>query len=187
MMLCYPVIYVYQSSRNRQISDTQTFRVFMVPRYSFIHGTQIWYAFMVPRYVCIHDTQILIKLLVPIHVTYVDSQIVYVKLKPNYFPPYLLPFHSFFTSIYLINSMSFPSTPELTQTSQQNLANSKEARDRRIVDAARQGLKAVENNDELYEWYKMELQQIVSGAAEKVVSLENRDGNRSGLRFGESG
>ncbi|OEU06346.1 hypothetical protein FRACYDRAFT_254942 [Fragilariopsis cylindrus CCMP1102] len=86
--------------------------------------------------------------------------------------------------------MSFPSTPELTQTSQanatQNLANSKETRDRRIVDAARQGLKAVENNNELYEWYIMEIKQLASRAAEKVASLENQDGNRSGLHFGES-
>ena len=157
--------------------------VFMVPRYC-MHS---WY----PYYISIHDTQILTKLLVPIQVMYVDSQIVYVRLKPNYFSPYLLPFHSFFASIYLINSMSFPSTPELTQTSQanaaQNLANSKEARDRRIIDAARQGLKAVENNDELYKWYIMELKQLASRAAEKVASLENQDGNRSGLHFGESG
>jgi hypothetical protein len=79
----------------------------------------------------------------------------------------------------------------LTQTSQanaaQNLANSKEARDGRIIDAARQGLKAVENNDELYEWYIMELKQLASRAAKKVASLENLDGNRSGLHFGESG
>ena len=87
--------------------------------------------------------------------------------------------------------MSFPSTPELTQTSQanaaQNLANSKETRDRIIVDAARRGLKAVENNNELYEWYIMEIKQLVSRAAKKAVSLENPDGNRSGLHFGESG
>jgi predicted ATP-binding protein involved in virulence len=87
--------------------------------------------------------------------------------------------------------MSFPSTPEFTQTSQanaaQNLDNSKETRDRRIVDAARRGLKAVGNNNELYEWYIMEIKQLVSRAAKKAASLEDQDGNRSGLHFGESG
>ena len=95
------------------------------------------------------------------------------------------------TAAMFESDAAFMSQIELTQTSQanaaQNLANSKETRDRSIVDLARQGLKSVENNNDLYEWYESEMKQLVSRATKRVVSLKDPNGNRSGIHFGESG
>jgi hypothetical protein len=95
------------------------------------------------------------------------------------------------TAAMFESDAAFMSQAELTQTSQaeaaKNLAHSKETRDRTIVDLARQGLKCVENNNEVYEWYGTEMRQLVSRATNRVVCLKDPDGNRSGIHFGESG
>ena len=95
------------------------------------------------------------------------------------------------TALMFENDSTFTSQIELSQTNQANaainLANSKITRDTIIVDAVRQGLKAVENNNELYKWYEKTILQAASMATAKAVLLENPDGNRSGVHFGESG
>ena len=95
------------------------------------------------------------------------------------------------TAAMFENDSTFLSMIESTQTNQanaaKNLVNSKITRDTICVDAVRQGLKAVENNNELYKWYEKTILKVASMATEKAVFLKNPDGNRSGVHFGESG
>ncbi|OEU10382.1 hypothetical protein FRACYDRAFT_247429 [Fragilariopsis cylindrus CCMP1102] len=62
------------------------------------------------------------------------------------------------------NDSTFISQIELSQTNQANaaidLGNSKITRATICVDAVRQGLKAVENNNELYKWYENEILHV---------------------------
>jgi hypothetical protein len=100
--------------------------------------------------------------------------------------------HSQQTATMFDNDSTTMSRLQSTQQSQaeaaSDLKNSKETKDKIIVDLAREGLKSAEDNKEVFELYHTKLKELTTMINEKAVSLkEPNSANRSGLHLPESG